>query len=315
MQLQQRGPAPVAVARPLCSLPALPGVSTHILPAPAGNPSHQTPRAASRQPGEDSGGILSPGPSTDLCTPQPPSSGIWQLFPFPTTSHGCNPIQPQKGLGAVLALRPGRALFPAPRPGGRCPGQLGQLLLSHRHPTARAKLALLPSLQPEEEHTHVFLHQLRGLHLRAGPDHIHHAHLQARPGEPCPSAPQGHAAGRASPATSVPGTPGKSRCSFGFTFPAPACALPSPKAPWVCLELSLQAESSTSAPKGGSRSTLRVLLLPCGVSRCVHSPQWVPRDAPGARGGAQEGAELWVNSATRAPCRQPGSRVAVGCCP
>lgn len=150
---------------------------------------------------------------------------------------------------SVLALRLWRALLPAPRPGGRCPGRLGQLILSHWHPTARTKLALLPSLQPEEEHAHVFLHQLRGLHLRAGPDHLHHAHLQARPGEPCPSAPRGHAAGRASLATSVPGTPGKSRCSFGFTFPAPACALPSSKPPWVCLELSLQAESSTPAPK------------------------------------------------------------------
>ncbi|XP_062360742.1 minor histocompatibility antigen H13 isoform X3 [Cinclus cinclus] len=34
---------------------------------------------------------------------------------------------------------------------------------------------------PEEEHAYVFLHQLCGLHLWAGPHHIHHAHLQACP--------------------------------------------------------------------------------------------------------------------------------------
>lgn len=38
-------------------------------------------------------------------------------------------------------------------------------------------------LKLKEEHPHVLLHQLRSLHLRPGPYHFHHAHLQARPGE------------------------------------------------------------------------------------------------------------------------------------
>lgn len=49
--------------------------------------------------------------------------------------------------------------------------------------------ANLPPLSPrtflklKEEHPHLLLHQLRSLHLRPGPHHLHHAHLQARPGE------------------------------------------------------------------------------------------------------------------------------------
>ena len=43
------------------------------------------------------------------------------------------------------------------------------------------------SLKLEEEHPHLLLHQLCSLHLRPGPYHFHHAHLQARPGEhDCP---------------------------------------------------------------------------------------------------------------------------------
>lgn len=71
--------------------------------------------------------------------------------------------------------------FPSPSPGCH---RLGAAATGIPEVTGLCSL----SLQLEEEHTHLFLHQLCGLHLRAGPDHIHHAHLQARPGELCHAA-------------------------------------------------------------------------------------------------------------------------------
>ena len=89
-------------------------------------------------------------------------------------------------------------------------------------PQPMTSFALFPSLQLKEEHAHVFLHQLCGLHLWAGPDHIHHAHLQACPGKLC------YAASHRCMQTDTPAwpqvshsMPGKSGCipSLGFAFP------------------------------------------------------------------------------------------------
>lgn len=118
--------------------------------------------------------------------------------------------------------------------------------------------------------------------------------------------------------------------SLGFAFPAPACASPSPKAPWAWLELSpargrlLQAESSTSAPEEHSRGApgARCGHCRCSVGGCsqrVHGPPWeggarmllgpkeVPREAL-SRGGARPPSLLagslahgWWSGAVRDP--------------
>uniref|UniRef100_A0A8D1IKZ9 Histocompatibility minor 13 n=1 Tax=Sus scrofa TaxID=9823 RepID=A0A8D1IKZ9_PIG len=61
-----------------------------------------------------------------------------------------------------------------------------------------------PSLKLEEEHPHLLLHQLCSLHLRPGPDHLHHAYLQARPACPPVPGPRLHR-------LSCPGGPGQGR--------------------------------------------------------------------------------------------------------
>lgn len=80
---------------------------------------------------------------------------------------------PASGLPAQSSQTPHSpvsVVFPAP--------------LSGRVPTSnRPPLSSHPFLKLEEEHPHLLLHQLCSLHLRPGPYHLHHAHLQARPGE------------------------------------------------------------------------------------------------------------------------------------
>lgn len=114
------------------------------------------------------------------------------------------------------------------------------------------------SLQPEEEHAHVFLHQLCGLHLWAGPHHIHHAHLQACPGELHPAASCGCTSKWVRPAwpRSSCILPGKRRfiSSLGFDFPVLACTFPFPK-----------------------------LLCPAGAEACLGQGSLFPRAAPQPR--------------------------------
>lgn len=121
-----------------------------------------------------------------------PAAGSHSPFPSPAPHLGVTPSSPTP-LPRVQGLYwwhslccpeiMGRAQLPAPQRGGRWLRTLGQLCFGHWCPRPEVTGLCSLSLQLEEEHTHVFLHQLCGLHLRAGPDHIHHAHLQARPGE------------------------------------------------------------------------------------------------------------------------------------
>lgn len=88
--------------------------------------------------------------------------------------------------GPVTSAPHGSRGLPSSSPKRACGSAV---LVSHPPPLSLPML----SLKLEEEHPHLLLHQLCSLHLRPGPHHFHHAHLQARPGErDCPRC-SGHA--------------------------------------------------------------------------------------------------------------------------